>query len=89
MQFGSVAVHRELRNREEAGLSRAEVIAAAPGLAAREPGEAELLDTLGTAPNFTSGNTGDTGNLFEIPEVVGHITRCGAAGAPRSASTAT
>jgi cysteine synthase len=34
-------------------------------------------------------HTGDTGNLFEIPEVVGHITKRGATGAPRSASTAT
>jgi 1-aminocyclopropane-1-carboxylate deaminase/D-cysteine desulfhydrase-like pyridoxal-dependent ACC family enzyme len=34
-------------------------------------------------------HTGDTGNLFEIPEVTGHITNCGAAGPPRPASTAT
>jgi D-cysteine desulfhydrase/L-cysteate sulfo-lyase len=34
-------------------------------------------------------HTGDTGNLFEIPEVVGHITKRGTAGTPPSASTAT
>jgi len=34
-------------------------------------------------------DTGDTGNLCEIPEVVGHITKRSAAGASRSASATT
>lgn len=46
MQFGGIVVHRELRNLEEAGLSRMEVIVAATGLAARELGKAESLGTL-------------------------------------------
>jgi hypothetical protein len=46
MQFGGIVLHRELRNLEEAGLSRTEVIAAATGRAARELGKAESLGTL-------------------------------------------
>jgi imidazolonepropionase-like amidohydrolase len=46
MQFGGIVLHRELRNLEEAGLSRMDVIAAATGLAARELGKAESLGTL-------------------------------------------
>jgi len=73
-------------------LARAEGVFVGPVYTGK--GLAGLLDHARTGripagSNIAFLHTGDTGNLFEIPEVVGHITKCGAASASRSASTAT